>query len=229
MNLYKELLIGAGASDWLDLLCNPARSKFSINLLRVKLFDYVHGTNFWGENHGRVLQNELGVSAKIANDYSATPRTIIKVLKDYNIGPNDSIIDIGCGRGLAMYYMLKFPFHRVDGIDISDKLIASAKKNVAILINNAKVNFYEMDAGEYTRYCDYNYFYIYNSLPKKVMEKFVLRVEESIKIKQRKITIFYLMPEYPEVLLNSTAFKLISRESKNEIRNGMWVFEYIPE
>ena len=55
---------------------------------------------------------------------------IKKILSSMSIGKNDSIIDYGCGKGKTIYTLSKFPFTRVDGVEISDVLCNIAKKNM---------------------------------------------------------------------------------------------------
>jgi cyclopropane fatty-acyl-phospholipid synthase-like methyltransferase len=51
-------------------------------------------------------------------------------LNDLNITANDSIIDIGCGKGSAMLSMLGFPFARVDGVELSQQIGSIAIRNL---------------------------------------------------------------------------------------------------
>lgn len=194
------------------------------------MLDRKYGTNFLGGENGRLKQNELGIPVQRANDYSGSPRNIIKTLKRYSIGRNDSIIDVGCGMGLAMWYMSQFPFGKIAGIELSENLLNTAKANLSIMEEKTgrKTHyvFFHGDAGKWDGYAEFNYFYIYNSLPRVVMEEFVAELENSLKMKERKVVILYLMPEFPEVLMCNNNFQLVSKGKKCEIRNGMWVFEH---
>lgn len=81
------------------------------------------------------------------------------------------------------------------------------------------------DAGAWNGYDDYNIFYIYNSFPKLVMEEVKNNIKQSIIRNKRKVTIWYLYPEFPEVFGNDSAFRLIKRGSLLKLRHGMHVFE----
>jgi len=59
-------------------------------------------------------------------------RVLKKVLNDLEISSNDSIVDIGCGNGAAMIVMNKFPFKKIDGIEISKYISYIAISNFKI-------------------------------------------------------------------------------------------------
>lgn len=230
-----EIIGGAGVKSQWDLLRNPARIKFWLNLRRVRRIDRKYGTDFSGAKYGRIKQDALGTSVERANDYSASPRDVIYALRRYKISQSDSIIDIGCGKGLAMYYMAQFPFGHIAGLELSEALIGDVYTNLTKIIKpkcsqevlRERFSLIVADAGLYQKYDDFNFFYIYNSLPKGVMREFVERVKESNRRNPRKIVLLYLMPEYPDEVLDAGGFRLIKKGRKTEIRYGMWIFESI--
>lgn len=50
------------------------------------------------------------------------------VLRKLAIVPSDSVLDIGCGKGLFLYYATAFDFGCIDGIEYADSLVQTAKK-----------------------------------------------------------------------------------------------------
>ena len=71
---------------------------------------------------------------KIALDYSATRDQFknLKYLEKLNtlLKPNSTILDIGCGAGVPIDKYFVDHGHKVIGIDISEKQIEMAKKNL---------------------------------------------------------------------------------------------------
>lgn len=235
-NFMYELMCGAGVSSKTELLKQPERLKFSLNLMYVKRIDRKYGTNFSGTSHGRIKQSELGVSEQRANDYSASPKDIIKALRKLPVKASDKIIDIGCGRGLALWYMEKFPFSQIAGLELSEILLSDVYNNLQKVSRYKdekcvwgtvveKYCLIKADAGLYGNYDEFTYFYCYNSLPKLVMKEFMERVRESLERNPRHIYLLYLMPEFPEEVSDLTYMRLIRKGKKKEIRNGMWIFE----
>jgi tRNA (cmo5U34)-methyltransferase len=93
---------------------------------------------------------------KVSEEYDAQRRKLIPCFEDFyktlvaiaNVATSTpSILDIGAGTGLCSYFLLKkYPQARLSLIDLSDKMLAVAKKRLA---NIATVQFIVQD---YTRY-----------------------------------------------------------------------------
>lgn len=196
---------------------------FRKNIKRIDRFDAEYGTDFGG----RLYQNEIGVELQRANDYSPSPeKELIHVMKSSDLNKNDSIADLGCGKGYAMYLMSKFPVGKIGGVELSEKLCRIAQDNLNKLLKNSSI-IWDVDcsdAGKWDKYDEYNIFYIYNSFPRVVMEEVKNRIEESIGRKHRKVFVWYLYPEFPDVFLSDPNWELLSRDSWLKIRHGMHVF-----
>lgn len=119
--------------------------------------------------------------------------SIKRLLKKMNITDQDCILDIGCGKGLSLYYSSMFSFHRIDGIEYSKKLTHIAKQNARIL-KDSRLHIYNCDARNYKHYDKYNYFFINNPFSADIMEQVVLELIESYSIRKRKIIVLYQFP-----------------------------------
>jgi SAM-dependent methyltransferase len=75
--------------------------------------------------------DETGLDPGRANDYSNSggPRleSILKTLQDNS--PSGRIVDLGCGKGGAMISLARY-FSRVDGLELSERLIPIARENL---------------------------------------------------------------------------------------------------
>lgn len=223
--MLKDIYKAIGVKNLRQLVFTPGRLYFGINLLFVELFDAFYGTDFSGGKSGRLFQNEIGTTKERANDYTPTPRCLIKTLKLLNITKKDKILDMGCGKGLAMYYMSKFQFAKVSGIELSKILCIDARKNLKkIAKKNKTFEIICADAGKWNGYDEYNYFFIYNSFPREVIKEVIYKIEESMKNNPRKIIILYLYPEYADEFRKNKEFILVKKGTKKEIRNGMHIY-----
>ena len=90
---------------------SPHSIIFRNNLKSVDEFDKKNGTNFGG----RLYWDEIGTVKERANDYSPSPKDLVAQLKRHMFGVDDCIVDLGCGKGYAMYQLLQFPFKKVGG------------------------------------------------------------------------------------------------------------------
>src|SRR2546425_424286 len=81
-----------------------------------------------------VYPEEVGLDPKyVVESGPSWDKYLVRVLKDLHINNQDTILDIGCGKGSAMLSMLKFPFARVDGIELSKEISEIAIRNLTKL------------------------------------------------------------------------------------------------
>lgn len=192
------------------------------NRRKVYEFDKTHGTDFseW------VYQDELGISEKRANSYSPSPKKLVETLDCLEIHSFDSIVDLGCGKGFAMYQMANYPFGKIGGVELSYKLYEIANRNLEkVMPANVKWEICNCDAGIWDGYNDYNYFYMFNPFPNEVLYEVKKKIDDSIEQYPRKVTVLYLMPRCAEAFLEDTErWRLVKRGSRFEQKRGMHIF-----
>ena len=128
----------------------------------------------------RVEPAEAGLDP--ARAFRSTPsgdRYLRNVLSQLEIRSGDRILDVGCGKGSAMRCMLRFPFARVDGIELAPALAAIAERNFARL-GRRRARVFAMDACSFTGYGDYRFIYFYNPFPPAVMEPVARSIANSM-------------------------------------------------
>lgn len=203
------------------LSLRPQSIYFERNLKKVKKFDRHYGTDF----SGRLYWDEIGTSRERANDYSPSPDKLVKALDKMRIKGDDAILDMGCGKGFAMYIMSKYPFGKIGGVELSEKLCYVANMNLGrVMPKGLDWEVIQCDAGNWNGYSEYNIYYIYNSFPEEVMEEVKHNIDDSFHIKPRKITVLYLFPRYPEIFMKDKNWKLIRRGNFLEQCYGMHIF-----
>lgn len=153
-------------------------------------------------------QDELGFSSDHGNKYQPCTNALSTVLRRLNITSQDAIMDVGCGKGKAMYLMSKFPFRRIAGLDISSDLVDIANNNFAVL-GLKQCHSFTADAEEYDDYDDFNYFYLFNSVPEPVFRRLIAHIEDSVRRKPRVCTLIYLNPACDGFLQKETGFKFL--------------------
>lgn len=127
-----------------------------------------------------------------------------KILKQLDIKECDSIMDIGCGKGLFLYYARKYPFKKIVGIEYSKKLSNIAIKNMNNL-NDNRIKIINTDARIFSQFEEYNYFFINNPFSSDVMNEFIERILECRK--EKKTTVIYQFPFAKEFFLRK-GFKI---------------------
>lgn len=160
-----------------------------------------------------VMQDEMDFDKAHGNQYQPSTTTNLKrVLKRMNITSDDSIIDIGCGKGRAMYVMSRFPFGKICGYDLSSDLVSIAEENFRKLDISERCHVQQADAELFEGYDEFNYFYFFNSVPREVFIKMIGHVQESIERKPRKVVFIYMHPEQEDYLLANTDMKKMDHE-----------------
>jgi len=152
---------------------------------------------------------ELGFSKDTSYRYEYSKKKYLwQVLKESNITKNDSIIDVGSGKGSALIEFSKYQFKKVAGVELSKTLHDICKNNLKVLkISN--VNLYCTNAVDFDKYYEYNYIYFYNPFPEIIFEEVLNRLINSIKINKRIIYIIYKNPTCHETIMKSKSFDLV--------------------
>ena len=99
-----------------------------------------------------ILPEHSGLDPKKVKrcNHSYTPY-LSRTLKILKINKRDSILDIGCSKGGALLCMHKYPFRKIHGIEISNKLADIAKSNFSRL-GIKDIVVINIDALKFTKY-----------------------------------------------------------------------------
>lgn len=108
--------------------------------------------------------SKLGIDSRLYNSYEACPDTIRLIVNSLEVYPTDSVVDIGCGKGYAMYAMAQKPFSQIDGIEICPHLAETALHNLSAIFGKGDRRFhiYTEDAALFDKWDDYTYAFILN-------------------------------------------------------------------
>lgn len=149
---------------------------------------------------------ELGLHPSLAHNhaYSGGP-DLERVLRDLPIGPEDAVLDLGCGKGGALLTLARFPFGRLAGLDLSPEMVHVAQQNLE-RAGHARVELFVADAAVFDDYDDFTYIYMYNPFPRAVMREAVDAMEASLARAPRTLTIIYKNPRFHDEIVRSGVF-----------------------
>ena len=150
---------------------------------------------------------ELGLDAEQSYWYANSGGPALRrVLRTLPITRADAVIDLGCGKGGAMLTLQRFPFQRVDGLDISPQLAAIARRNLkrAIICANA---------AQFTAFDDYTYVYMYHPFPAAVMDAVLRNLRASLAARPRPMTLIYCNPFHHDSVIQG-GFDLVREYSE---------------
>jgi SAM-dependent methyltransferase len=150
-----------------------------------------------------VSVEDLGIPKERSHWYSNSGGPGLDVvLSSLPISRADAALDIGCGKGGAMLTMAKYPFARVDGVEISRELVKIAQKNLDRFgLKNASI--FRCDAADFKDLDPYSYLYMYNPFEEVVIANVVDNVLRSLSRRRRKLTLIYKAPVGHSLLLRA--------------------------
>jgi SAM-dependent methyltransferase len=176
-----------------------------LNLLYYRIFTKLRGVDLTFTSI-----EDLSLSKDIAHYHSDSGGPDLDiVLKSLPISAADSILDIGCGKGGALITLAKYPFQSIAGLEISEKLLLTAKANLSKLRIN-DIQLFCSDASVFDLLDAYNYMYMFNPFPCNVMNNVINNISLSFSRIPRTITIVYKNPVCHDAILENSDFKLVN-------------------
>lgn len=178
---------------------------------------------FQGVDFSTIVQpEEVGLDSKyVVHSSPSGNRYLVHLLQDLHITNQDSILDIGCGKGSAMLAMLRFPFARVDGIELSREIAETAIRNFTRL-RKQHWHVFNENAITYKDYDVYSMLYLYHPFPEEIMRRVVAKIHASIADAQQEMLLIYNNPVCHELVVNEGFSK--QREYPDEWGNGIFVY-----
>ena len=131
---------------------------------------------------------------------------LARVCRDLDIAPSARLLDIGCGRGSAIRTLLKFPFQKVDGLDVVPELVSPAQNNFRVL-RERRTTIHLADATIFDGYGEYSHFYLANPFPGDVMARCLERILAAREPGSGPTTLIYLHPTYDSTIMNTGQFR----------------------
>lgn len=168
--------------------------KMNLRELGTILWERVRGYDFTTF----VEADALGLDPWLHYPYMKSGKKfMLDTLKRLPITADDRALDVGAGKGYGIYLLSRFPFAAVDGVEISERLVEIARRN----LKRAKIDskLFVADATTFDRLDDYTFFYLSNPFPQAETERFFQRFAESLRRKPRRAIVVYLNPQHGRI------------------------------
>lgn len=170
-------------------MCMIKRSK---RLLRNFLKDIKYGGRFLGG----------GVPSKYEHCYNMANSDydiLSAIFKIANIKKSNIVVDVGCGKGRVINWLLDNNFeNKIYGIEIDEKIAEETKnrlkhyKNVEIITGKAELNIPS----------DGEVFYLYNPFDEIILGQFISKIINMF-YRKKEIIIIYYNPAHLDILKNN--------------------------
>ena len=187
------------------------------HLAQIKQVEEKFGVDFGGYIPDA---KDLGTSSEYCNGYEAA-YPMPEIFDFLNIKEGDTLLDVGSGKGYAMYMFSELPFSKIHGVELSEKLASISRDNLAKLFSQQQERFdvFCENALDFEGLENYNYIFMYNPFPREVIHQFVEKLSASAMKREGKLTVIYQNPQKGSLFEESGVFKTVL------IKNGTAIFE----
>lgn len=163
--------------------------------------------------------------------YERTHARHIKQIFSYIRDKDRPILDIGCGKGYALYCLNNLGFTNLTGLEYTAYLSHVARKNMEKLGLENTINIIKGDAAEFTDYDKYEVIYMFHPFDHNVMENVVKEIMRSLKRKPRPFTVIYFHPMVHILWDRSPVFKKTATTQVQYFNAilDVYYYEYAPD
>ena len=135
--------------------------------------------------------------------------------------PDDVFVDFGSGKGRVVYQAARYPFSRVIGVEISEKLNAVARRNVESKRDKLlcpRIELVTADAAEFEIPDDLTVAYFFHPFGGETFKQVIDNIVESVVRRPRRVRVIYRIPVMEDYLLSAGRFELV-RTTKHKPDN----------
>ncbi|HCR49418.1 MAG TPA: hypothetical protein DIW24_07310 [Bacteroidetes bacterium] len=176
-----------------------------------------------------MYNDETGVPLEKGYWYASSAELpeLKRLLKELKPRKKDALLDMGCGKGAALLLFRKAGFGTVEGVELSERLVEIARRNMQILRQN--IFIHHADAKTFTDFDQFSHLYFFNPFPESVMSSVMLHVLASLVRKDRPLTILYYNPTCHETIMAGGAFRLDKTILTSDLHHWIYTYVHSPE
>lgn len=184
-----------------------------LGTLRYKLTEFYYERKFGIKTSGLIMPDDFGANGEGCHAYLPLSYLALKsVFNTFSVKPNtDVFIDYGSGMGRVPLFAANYPFKKVIGVELSDKLNQVAIQNLKLVQDKLvckNVEIYEGDARVYPVPNDATIIYFFMPFGVDILSEVLNKIHDSVIHSPRKVTILYVYPTGGGVTLHHVAPKL---------------------
>lgn len=137
------------------------------------------------------------------------------VMEGVTITREDAVLDLGCGKGYAMYLLRQYPFGRIDGVEMIQSLAQTARDNMDKLFGfDSRIHVYWDDVNDWTDYDTYSYFFMFNPFGEATTMNVGRHIIEAANRTGAAKYVIYQLGNYVQGLLDM-GFRKVSESEVN--------------
>lgn len=189
-----------------------------------------------GETTEHVALKDIGLDRSGYHDYEPSGwKALRRTLRLINYGSEDSIVDVGCGKGRILSQAARQPFKRVYGVELSPEMADQARARLEAERGRWRCNDVEVVAADVTTWevpDDITIVYFYNPLSGDGLHAFLDRLTDSVRRAPRRVTFAYVHPLHEDEVAAHPDLELVSRHGKSRWAENdprrITIFEMLP-
>jgi 16S rRNA G966 N2-methylase RsmD len=126
------------------------------------------------------------------------------------------MLDYGAGKGRAVVAAATYPFKKIIGVEMSERLMITAKKNIDNMRHKKaqSIELIQTDAAAYVVPRDVNIIYFFNPFKGEILRQVMSAVYDSYKQHPRKIFIIYFNNKYFDPLIEKQDWIITTCQKK---------------
>jgi SAM-dependent methyltransferase/thiol-disulfide isomerase/thioredoxin len=157
-------------------------------------------------------------------------------LRRLDPGPNEVLVDLGCGKGRVVCEAARRPFARVIGVEISERLLEVARENVERNRDRFRCQDVELvnaDATEWEVPDEVTVAYLYHPFAGAVFRRVIDNIVQSIRRNPRRVRLVYVGPILEQDIAATGYFEVVARRKargrESKMFNSVALFEHDPD
>lgn len=195
--LLSPLLRRPALRSWLEPLPG-GRAVYPQGWDRTHPFDRLNGTDTSGTEPPEDFSAEAAVHGTLHSCGSSQPSVLRRALEAVPDLQDCVFLDLGCGKGRPVLVAAAFPFRALIGVELSPKLAAIARRNVArVARRHAARSRPRIETGDALAFPLPEVpllIFLYNPFGRPLIERLVQRIEVSLAEQPRPLHVVYYNP-----------------------------------
>ncbi len=168
--------------------------------------------------------------------YMAAPYMMLDIFYEKsNLKNSKHFLDIGCGKGRALFVAATYGAKKITGVDLSSKLLGVARTNIVCFSKNypgKNITLKHDNAWYFEIEEDVDVIFLFNPFDEILMQQVADNIDISLEENPRKIQVIYFNPLHKHVFLNQGWEKvfhwqklvymegiILEKEGKSKVKN----------
>lgn len=180
----------------------------------------------------RIMDTQLRIKTSGRDDSHATDynypyeptdyAVLAKIADSGYFNKKNTLIDYGCGKGRASFFLAYQTGCRAIGVELDERLYKTAIKNLETYVKPYNVKFVNENAAEFIVPENADRFYFFNPFSEVVLKAVLGKIKASVYENPREVLMFFYYPsdEYVSVLMTDLEIDFVDEIDCGDLFSG---------